>query len=101
MDPSEVSPMSGKMDDPRVTGKKRKAQQTLPTNPNLRAALLNLASHLQKSSPSRIRIKGDSSDVWHVYQKKKVMCGIKVKHEKIFLHLLALFLQLNIGEAGV
>jgi len=47
---SEVRPTSCKIEDPLVTGKKRKARQVFPASPRLRAALRNLTSHLPKSS---------------------------------------------------
>ena len=58
---SEVSPTSGNIDDPRATGKNRKAQTMFPTRPNLSPAAWSLAAHLFiKSQPSSLRIR-----VWH------------------------------------
>lgn len=48
---SDVRPTRGKSDDILVTGKKRKAQQRFPINPNLKAALSNFAIHLPKINP--------------------------------------------------
>jgi hypothetical protein len=43
---SDVRPMTCKIDDPLLIGKKRKAKQMFPTRPSISAELSNLASHL-------------------------------------------------------
>lgn len=43
---SEVRPTSGNIDDILVTGRKRKAQHRLPSNPSLNPALPSFCSHL-------------------------------------------------------
>lgn len=48
---SDVSPNSGSTDEPRVTGKNRKARHMFPTRPSLRAALSSFDSHLPKQPP--------------------------------------------------
>lgn len=69
---SDVSPNSGSTDEPRVTGKNRKARHMFPTRPSLRAALSSFDSHLPKQPPpyhynGRIRTKY-KSDFQHLCQ---------------------------------
>ena len=49
---SDVSPARGKIEDPRLTGKKRNAQHMFPTYPSMNDTLRNLVCHLQ-SNPKR------------------------------------------------
>jgi hypothetical protein len=53
---SDVSPTRGNIEDPRVTGKKRNAQQMFPTYPSLSDTLRNFASHLP-ITPILLKIK--------------------------------------------
>lgn len=46
---SNVRPTRGKIDDPRLTGKKRKAQHVLPRYASLSETLRNFACHLQEN----------------------------------------------------
>lgn len=45
---SDVRPTRGRIEDARVTGKNKNAQQMFPIYPSLRDTLRNLASHLPK-----------------------------------------------------
>lgn len=59
MQDSELRPTSGRSEDNRVTGKKRKAQQRFPTSARRTAAVPNLDCHLRAfttSIPSKIII---------------------------------------------
>ena len=49
---SDVSPARGKIEDPRLTGKKRNAQHMFPTYPSMNDTLRSLVCHLQ-SNPKR------------------------------------------------
>ena len=50
---SDVSPIRGKIEDPRLTGKKINAQHMFPTYPSLNDTLRNFACHLS-GNPNRI-----------------------------------------------
>lgn len=90
---SEVSPTSGKIDDPRATGKNRNAQTMFPTRPNLSPAALSLAAHLVIKSqppPLRIRVRYNGWDVnlqsgerWSSYKCSPSLTVLELILEKL------------------
>lgn len=92
---SEVRPNNGKIDEPRATGKKRRARQMFPTSPSLNDALSNLASHLPKAQNHTTKHKINfltsavNLNFWHDSFK----IHLKSIHHRFFLYWYCIYVK--------
>lgn len=74
---SDVSPTRGRIEDPRVTGKKRNAQHMFPIYPSLSDTLRNLACHLRKLIDRWVKSSTSMNGFWR--RRRWIEMNIKMK----------------------